>query len=338
MPELFFILNKIFPPNNPYLTIKRLKNFLFSYINWKFGLSIKTSPVILQIEPVKGCNLNCVMCRAGEFKKEFMKFEDFKKIIDEIPEVLVIILNLAGEPFLSRDTIKMIKYASSKRNIIVNIFSNFTVLPEADEIIDSGLYEIHASIDSFNPEKFKKIRENGDLDKVVRNLENLVRRKKERKAKFPIISINSVFAKETAEDAEDIIKNGIKIGVDRIKFQKILYSIPELTTPDMRDFEYLIGLKKKYENKIKIVINNFEWGGDYVKGYCYLLYFSSTVDVKGNVFPCCMPYPMFEPHKSIMGNINQEGKKFVEKRQGIMKNFRKGPPSFCKNCPIYFRN
>lgn len=336
--KLIYLSSRVVPPDKPSLAIKRMKNVILSYLNWKFGLSFEVSPCILQLEPVRGCNLNCVMCRAGELKKEFMSFDEFKKVLDTLPEVLIIVMNFAGEPFLSKETMKMIRYASFERKILVNIFSNFTVLPDPNDVINSGLYEIHASIDTFNPDKFRKIRVNGDLGKITDNLRKLVKKKKELRKIFPIISINAVSSKETIEDAEDIIKNGIEIGVDRVKFQRILYNTPELTIPDEDDFKYLMALKRKYRGKMEVVVNNFPWGGDYAPGYCYLAYFMTMVDVKGNLFPCCMTYAFFEPDKSSLGNIFENGRGFIKRRKKFIREFRKEAPSFCKICPIYFRN
>ncbi len=77
--------------------------------------------LILQVDPVRGCNLNCVMCGAGHLKLKKLPFDDFKKILDYFPEAMFIILNHTGEPFLSKDTLKMIKY--SQKIAIVIIFS-----------------------------------------------------------------------------------------------------------------------------------------------------------------------------------------------------------------------
>lgn len=336
--RISYVANKIFPLNNAKLALRRAKNILLSFVAWRYGIIINNiKPSILQIETVSGCNFNCLMCRAGENKKEFMSFEDFSKIFEKIPEAFVAIMNLSGEPFLSKDTIKMIKYASSERNILVNIFSNFSVLPDPYQVIQSGLYEIHASVDSFDEKKFSKIREGGDLKKVLHNLQKLVEAKRKTGKYLPIISINAVLSEENTEDAEEIIKNGIKIGVDRIKFQRLLFNVPELHVPSEKSRQKVQELKEKYKNKIEIVLNNFEDIGTRANGYCYLAYFMATIRVNGTLYPCCMPYPFFFPTESIMGNIFENEKTFYQNRAKFIRNFRSNPPQFCKQCPIYKR-
>jgi MoaA/NifB/PqqE/SkfB family radical SAM enzyme len=161
--KLMFALPRMFPPSEPKLSALRIKNFISTYLNWKYGLGLKSKPVILQVEPVRGCNLNCVMCGAGQLKIQKLPFDNFKKIIDNFPETMFITLNYGGEPFLSKDTLKMINYA--QRKAIVIIFSNFTVLPSPEDIINSGLFEINASIDSFDKQKYNFVRKGGELNK-----------------------------------------------------------------------------------------------------------------------------------------------------------------------------
>jgi len=386
-----FALSRMFPPYDPKLSMIRIKNFISTYLAWKYGLKFNTKPIILQIEPVKGCNLNCVMCSAGQLKLQKLSFDDFKNLIDKLPEAMFITLNYGGEPFLSKDTLKMIKYAQKKTIII--IFSNFTVLPNPEEIINSGLYEINASIDSFDKEKYDMIRKGGELEKiidkirvdiekleitkrekmkaklnelyeeaiknqiikknnnglnkdnlnldlVIKNLKALIQTKQKLKRKLPIISISAVSTKETMEDAEQIITNSIELGVDRVKFQKLAFDVPGiLHMPDKNDFLYLQSLKEKYKDKIEISLVNFEFGGDYPKGYCYLAHFMATIDVNKNIIPCCMPYPYMDMNDPSFGTASSdEGFRIaIENRQKFIENFRKHPPNFCIECPLYFR-
>ena len=391
--KLRFALPRMFPPSDPKLSAIRIKNLISTYIAWKYGLKLKTKPIILQIEPVKGCNLNCVMCGAGQVKLQKLPFDDFKKIIDNLPEAMFINLFYLGEPFLSKDTLKMIKYA--QRKAIIIIFSNFTILPSPQDIINSGIFEINASIDSFDRQKYNFIRKDGDinwifnkmlmeienfelpkkermklkfeelyqeaiknqiikdkneyanglkdqdtLEVVVKNLKNLVDTRKKLKRKLPIISINSVFAKETKEDAEDIIKNAIELGVDRVKFQRLHHDIPGyLHVPDMNDLYHIIELKQKYKDQIKISIVNFELMGDHPKGYCYFAHFMALIDVNKKIFPCCMPYPYMDIEESLLGIVKSEDeiKMALMKRQKLIWSFRDSPPNFCIRCPLYFR-
>ena len=84
---------------------------------------IKTEfPLHLDIEVTSYCNLACPMCprthrvELGKWENRMMKFETFKKIIDEgAPKGLKAInLNNFGESFYNKNLVKMINYAKSK--------------------------------------------------------------------------------------------------------------------------------------------------------------------------------------------------------------------------------
>ena len=380
-----FAIRRIFPPSDPEISLKRMKNLIAVFVKWKYNFSIqKVKPIIFQVETVRGCNLNCVMCGAGELSLKMMSFEKFKKISEKFPEAFITILNFLGEPFLSKDIIKMIQYSQQKSCVI--LFSNLTILPHPEDLVNSGLFEINISIDSFDKEKYEFIRKSGELkkifkelkfnenefdikskngksedgkqeekiilrngitgsekskstlEKVVENLKTLIRTRNKLKKNLPIISINSVFAKETKEDAEDIIKNAIDLGVDRVKFQRLAFDVPGVFhTPDSTDFLFLCKLKEKYKNQIEIIFANFDHASE-LKGYCFYAHFMVLVDVFGNIFPCCMP-PIFENTElSKFGNIeNTDIIKALERRQNFINNFRDNPPQFCKKCYLYIR-
>lgn len=330
--RLIYITYKIFPQDSK--TLKRLKNLLLSLIAWRYGIILESiKPVILQVEVVRGCNFNCIMCRAGELEKEFMEFEQFKKILDKFEESIALILNLEGEPFLSKDILRMINYASERKKMIVSLFSNFSVIPKPEEIISSGLYEINASIDTFDAKKFSQLRQNGNLKIVLKNLSAVIETRKKMGKSIPIISLNATYSKENAEDAENIIQNSINLGVDRVKFQKLLKNLPrthvKLNIPGKSEIEHLIKLKDKYRKKIDVILNNFEFSDP--KGYCYLAYLMQVIRVNGETYPCCMPHPFLE--NGSFGYLLKD----ENRRERFIRDFRKSPKKFCQQCEMYYR-
>lgn len=384
-PErIIFAIKRIFPPSEPELSVGRMINLIATFVKWRYGFNIpkvKIKPVTLMVETVRGCNLNCVMCGAGDFKLRTISFDRFKQIVDSFPDAFINILNFIGEPFLSKDMIKMIKY--SQRKALVILFSNLTILPNPEELINSGLFEMNISIDTFDSEKYEFIRRSGDIKKILRklrfnekqfeikkrsrgdmekkvgleiggngmrreggtlgrvtqNLRTLIQTRKKLKKKLPIICINSVYAKETKEDAEDIVRNAIDLGVDRVKFQRLAPDdFGVLHAPDMDDVLHIIKLKEKYKDQIEIIPANFGFGSE-IKGYCFYGHYMVAVDVFGNILPCCMPNIFEDIGKAKFGDFrNGEGiVEALEKRGIFINNFRNNPPEFCKKCHLYIR-
>ena len=107
------------------LTPRKIYNLVLKEIQYLFGHSrLLYFPNKLTIDIGNVCNLRCPLCPTGRADKSaskgFMKFEEFKRIIDELGDYLTNLeLYNWGEPLLNRDLIKMIHYAKA-RNIPVS--------------------------------------------------------------------------------------------------------------------------------------------------------------------------------------------------------------------------
>jgi len=325
--------------------LRRLRNFILSHLARGFGIVVKNiRPRTLFIETVKGCNFKCIMCKGGTFEKEYMSFDRFKRIVDMFPDSFILYpYSDRGEPFLNREIYKMLNYASSK-NFYIIVSSNFSVI-DAERVLGTGVDEIVASIDSVNPDRFGKIRENGNFNIVARNLRKLIELKRKRGYKKPIVPLRMVVMKENLDEVEDVINFGIKEGIERFYVDTVYVAewyVPdfansnssELTREDIKKLKTSL---QKYKNEgIKIKFTSycsFE-SGDHFSGYCDFAFSSLSIDIYGNAFPCCF---LFVKPESTFGNIFEDFEKVMMNRYKFLKNFRKKVPDACKGCPIYYR-
>jgi len=135
-------------------------------------------PKYIVIEPTNCCNLNCIMCPRKDMTRQqgFMDFELFKKIIDECEgHVDFIYLHFFGEPLLHPKIIDFINYAAGKAMTIA-LSSNATGLNErmSRDLLQSKLDLIIISIDSLNPEIYKKIRDGCSLENILKNIDTFL--------------------------------------------------------------------------------------------------------------------------------------------------------------------
>ena len=121
----------------------RLAQMALGY--WTRALKPGYRPVKMWVEPTNTCNLKCVMCPQScdetPFKRGFMEFSLFRKIIDEAKDfVFDINLHHSGESLLHPDIIEMIRYAK-QAGIYTRMHTNATKLDEkkAQGILDAGL-------------------------------------------------------------------------------------------------------------------------------------------------------------------------------------------------------
>lgn len=327
------------------IKFRRFLNLLNSYIGRKLGFFIlPPRPVTIFIEIVNGCNFNCVGCRAGTlFEKSFMSFEDFKKILEIFSDAIFVYPYGVGESFLHKDIYKMLRYAVEK-GFVVLPFSNFSVI-SAEKLISTGVRKIFASIDTFNREKFPVLRSGGNIDIVVKNIRKVQEEKRKRGLKFPEICINTTVMKENIDDCEDIVLNGLELGINSFYFQTLFtadFLKPDTNKPDKTDIEKIKALKRKYKGKAKIyLISHYDFErGDYFSGFCQFAYSTIFITSSGETYPCiCGTTPEKRNGSGIFGNIYKESiSSVIDERFQFLLDFRKSAPDWCKGCPIYYRN
>ncbi|MDR3514235.1 MAG: radical SAM protein [Azospirillaceae bacterium] len=137
-------------------------------------------PVRLDIENVSRCNFRCVMCIVSDWPKgrraEDMSVADFRRLIDEQYGLVEIKLNGLGEALLQGDDFfEMIRYARSQQ-IWVRMVTNASLLhlkENGRKLIDSGVNEVHISIDGADAAVFTQIRRGAVFDQIKENCTRL---------------------------------------------------------------------------------------------------------------------------------------------------------------------
>lgn len=134
----------------------------------------------------KSCNMNCVFCEYGATPKLSTKresFKDIKEVEEELKSVLkditpdYITFSGSGEPTLSKDLGKIIKWIKANTDVKVCLITNGLLLKEnevIEEILDVDL--IIPTLNSVNNEVFHKINrpaENIDVAMVMEGLKKL---------------------------------------------------------------------------------------------------------------------------------------------------------------------
>ena len=159
---------------------KRLLQIAFSY--WLKWEKLNYLPIRLWIELSSACNLRCVMCpqsEPGSIERGFMKFELFKKIIDEAKTfVYDINLHHRGESLLHPELARMIDYAA-KAGLYTRLHTNATILDEekARAILEAGLDFLSFSFDGFTAETYEKIRRRANFETTINHISNFLKLK-----------------------------------------------------------------------------------------------------------------------------------------------------------------
>ena len=190
-------------------------------------------PKTVQIEPIFGCNANCIMCpinKPTKRKKGVMPDKLFRKIVDDIipyrHKIEHIDLFGLGEPILDKHIFEKIRYLKKKGLRGIGIATNMDLLnkEKQDLLLESGIDTVIISIDSTKKEIHEKIRRGTNFDGVVANTNNLIAKRNKGKfhTKFVIRCIRQELNKDEGEDYKEYWGSRI----DRKKGDQIdLYNI-----------------------------------------------------------------------------------------------------------------
>lgn len=205
-------------------------------------------PNYLQIEPVGQCNLRCQMC-AIPFRLDgppygppaFMDFDLFTRLIDQYKGLETLHLQGLGEPMMHPRFFDMVSYAR-KRGINVSTNTNMTLLNDkrAKMCVDSGLGEIHISVDGAKAETYERIRLRGKYDKVVRNIGLLQQAREASKSPTPRMKLVMVIMRQNLDELPDLVRQAHSWSMEEIFVQHLAHDFGESSLPDqylpMREF------------------------------------------------------------------------------------------------------
>jgi hypothetical protein len=150
----------------------------------------------LRLEASTICQLACPSCATthGTIKRQigagFLKFDDFRRIVDENPWVWEIELSNWGEIFLNPDIERIIAYAY-RRSVALTACNGANLNHVKDDVLEAMVrYKFRAitcSIDGVTQESYETYRRRGQLERVLDNIRRLNDHKRRWQSKYPLL-------------------------------------------------------------------------------------------------------------------------------------------------------
>ncbi len=315
-------------------TPRKLWNLLLVETEFRLRRStVRGRPYILIVDPLNVCNLRCPLCPTGigelDRRQQRMDYEVFTRTIDQMaPWAYEVNLHNWGESLLHPRIFDMIQYAVSK-NLATNMSTNFNRASDEkiDKLIESGLEYLILSIDGITQDTYSKYRVRGNIDKVLRNVRKLVRRKRELGSSTPFIEWQFILFQHNAHELEKARSIAEEIGVDR--FRVIPPGIPYASKePEKLKEEWFY---RDEDGKIEAFKGN-------VPSACFYLYRSMTTNPDGGTAPCCIVYG----DKNDFGDMKTQNfediwnnDKYLSARNLFRKGGRGVAPTICDGCHIF---
>jgi sulfatase maturation enzyme AslB (radical SAM superfamily) len=163
-------------------------------------------PEIVQIESTNICNAKCTFCPRDEMHRRqgVMSFDLFRKIVDECADLGIshVRVHNYGEPFIDKRLVEKVRYAKEKGIREVGMISNGSLITEdvARGMIEAGLDAINISVDASGREVFERTRVGLKYDKVIANIERLVRIRTELGKRRPKLILSFVRQNNSADE------------------------------------------------------------------------------------------------------------------------------------------
>jgi len=265
-------------------------------------------PEIVQVESTNICNATCVFCPRDEMSRRQGVMDEalYRKIIDDCAALGIghVRLHNYGEPFVDRHLTGKIAYAKLKGIGEVGVISNGSLLDEdvARGAVEAGLDAINISVDASGREVFERTRVGLKYDRVIANIERLVR---------------------------------IRAELGRAHPKLILSFVRQNNSDEERAF---IEHWRRVADKIHITdIHN--WAGTLnresdVHFPCYRQWLTFTVLWDGRVSLCCADFD----GKVILGDLRTSSIREVWEseayRQVRREHLESGGPAICRACDL----
>lgn len=306
-----------------------LGSFYFSH--WTGKPAHRGMPLSISFEPTTSCNLRCPECPSGlrSFSRPTGMLDSslFKKTIDELESTLLyLIFYFQGEPYLHKDFLNLVSYASSKK-IYTATSTNAHYLDDetARKTVESGLDRLIISIDGTTQEVYEQYRIGGKLEKVLEGTRNLVSWKKKLRSRTPHTIFQFLVVRPNEHQVNDLKSIAAQIGVDEIAFK----------TAQVYDFEHgndLIPLNEKYSRYKQLPDGKYSIKNSLLNR-CWKMWHSCVITWDGTVVPCCFDKDATHKMGSLKENTFSEiwsNDTYTEFRKQLLRS--RSEIEICKNC------
>jgi MoaA/NifB/PqqE/SkfB family radical SAM enzyme len=327
------------------------------------------SPVEAYFEVANRCNSKCATCPLTFSPQENAKqlsLEEFKTLVDQLPDLRRAVMQGIGEPLLNRQLASMIRHLK-QRGVYVVFNTNAALLTRRRqvELIESGLDELRVSVDGSTPETYLKVRGIPAFDRVVANVEEMVRTLAELGSSTPRLSLWVTGMRENLPELPGVIDLAARIGVEEVYLQRMVFGFinsggVEKTLARADESIYDRGYREQAEVFIDEASRRANAHGVRFRGADALSPRESIVDrppvdepwracsrplrlayvtAQGTALPCCIAPFTDAPYESIMlGNYLRDGIQAVwtgeEYRTFRKRLYSSNPPASCRNCGL----
>lgn len=161
----------------------------------------------LQVEPTTRCNYTCGFCAGRRLPQGDLDPAVLREVLDRIEGLEHVELQGEGEPMLHPRFFALLELVRERFPAAhVSLITNGSLLSDESvgRLLDAGLRRICISMESADPERFRRIR-GGRFERVERGLQALMHERRRRGAAAPTVGLAVTFLRETVDEARETV-------------------------------------------------------------------------------------------------------------------------------------
>jgi MoaA/NifB/PqqE/SkfB family radical SAM enzyme len=321
-------------------------------------------PRSIYVEPTTRCNERCRQCPRTWLPREDdrdLRYDDFRRIVDQFPALERVVLHGLGEPLLNADLPRMIRHLKERgAHVLFNSNGILLTSERGEALTDAGLDEYRLSMDAATPVTYAAIRGVNAFDTVLDNVRAFLQRQRGLGATVPAVSLWFTAMRQNLDELPALVDLASRTGIREIYLQRLVFfgaglarsnqSLFRRATPDElalvarceeacreRGIVFKAAGTATPVESLQRDFGERPWSG------CGRPYSSTYVTAGGNVLSCC-----FAPfgHRSareyleerVLGNVFDQPIEDVwqgNRYQSFRRAFESDrPPAHCSQCGL----
>jgi hypothetical protein len=302
-------------------------------------LPLEVRPVKIRLEACSACQLRCPSCptTTGAAKpvvgRGFLKFDDFKALIDANPWLREIELSNYGEIFVNPELAAIIAYAHG-RGVVLSC-DNGANLNNVDEsvieaLVRYGFRSITCSIDGASQATYGQYRVRGNFDDVIHTIRRINHYKQSLGSKFPVLTWQFIAFGHNEHEIAAAQKLAAELGMGFYVKLSWDSTLSPVRNPESIRSAAGVGAATREEFKQK-------HGQDYMQGICGQLWETPQINWDGKVLGCARNFwAEFGGNAftdGLLPSINSEKLRYARRMLQGDAPARNDVP--CSSCEIY---
>lgn len=312
------------------LTDRQKANTELNMCELQMGSTVLQSlPRRIVFELTNSCNLNCIMCgrNASNFnltQLDMNWFNALEPLFDTVEEVTLLGW---GEPTTHPHFPEMLKrinlHAARKY-----FCTNGMLLDElTDTIFDATVDVFAVSMDGASPETNDSIRKGSDLEKINKNLREIVRIKRSNNLTYPYINYVFCAMKRNLNELPQVVEMAADIGLEEVKVVFLTSFGEEFSSETLYGCQDVVietfDLAEKRAKELGVLlklpyVQGHDPAGDKLHRDCFVAYRDFYLGSDGYVRPCMSTadkFFLYDPKQDFVTMWNKE--EYQEYRRNV---------------------